>query len=452
MLRLRVSDNGRFLVREDGSLFFWMGDTGWALGTLPPEDVDLYLSHRAQHGFNVIQMNCTHRRAGHADSEPFLNRDSDTPNEAYWSKVDALVTRAQEYAIYLALVPMWGGEYARAFGTDAEQAYRLGRWLGERYAPQPNVLWISSGEYDSINGFVLPITAEQRSLFTALGRGLRDGHGGANLTTIHPGVAFTSSLDFHQEKWLDFNMLQSGHENDREAFGHPENYTSIAHDYNLAPTKPVLDGEPFYEDTPDGIWIHKDTERPRGGADVVRRKAYWAVLAGAFGHTYGHNDMCTFFEPTPPGQGPAPPLGSAQRYHWKEALDAPGALQMKRLRALMESHSSVDRIPDQSLLVSPPGSGLTHLQATRAADGSFALVYLPAGGTVTVDLSRLAGPEATATWFDPRTGACTEVGTCAGKGERSFTAPGENVLGNDWVLVLAGARLGDSASGAGRQR
>jgi len=29
--RLKVSENRRFLVREDGSPFFWLGDTAWEL-------------------------------------------------------------------------------------------------------------------------------------------------------------------------------------------------------------------------------------------------------------------------------------------------------------------------------------------------------------------------------------------------------------------------------------
>lgn len=28
---LKVSDNNRFLVKENGEPFFWMGDTGWEL-------------------------------------------------------------------------------------------------------------------------------------------------------------------------------------------------------------------------------------------------------------------------------------------------------------------------------------------------------------------------------------------------------------------------------------
>ena len=101
--------------------------------------------------------------------------------------------------------------------------------------------------------------------------------------TLHPGVPRTSSQDFHGEAWLDLNMLQSGHVIDFEAYHQAEDYALITHDYALKPAKPVLDGEPIYEDTPDAIWVDRSVDRPRAGAAAVRRKAYWAVFAGACG-------------------------------------------------------------------------------------------------------------------------------------------------------------------------
>ena len=436
--RLKVSENRRFLVTEDGSPFFWMADTAWCLRKITPGDIDLYLANRAQHRFNVVQVYCGHSlntwisAADLHGNWPFLEDDTDRPNEPFWrDTMDAIVSQAREHGVYIALVPMWGMEYAPAFGSDAQKAYRLGKWLGARYASQSHVLWIASGEYDAVNRYVIPISAEQRSLFAALGQGLHDGHDGTQLTTVHPGKAFTSSLDFRHEPWLDFNMLQTGHEDDREAYGNPEVYTTIEHDYGLTPTKPVLDGEPFYEDILDGFHVDRDMNRPRGGADVVRRKAYWSIFAGACGHTYGHNDVQVFQE-----EPLSHPVEATQRHVWKGVLEAPGAVQMKHLRALMESQPLLNRIPDQSLLASPAGTGLRHVRATRGEDGSYALVYLPAGGAVTVRLEKLAGPDVKGSWFDPRTGASSETGVYPATGTTSFHAPGEPGLGNDWVLVL----------------
>jgi hypothetical protein len=53
--RLKVSENKRFLVREDGSPFFYLGDTAWELfHRLKREEAGRYLEDRARKGFTVI--------------------------------------------------------------------------------------------------------------------------------------------------------------------------------------------------------------------------------------------------------------------------------------------------------------------------------------------------------------------------------------------------------------
>jgi hypothetical protein len=433
--RLRVSENGRFLVQEDGTPFFWLGDTAWWIRRLKPEDVEFYLARRAQQGFNVIQVHPGYREADYAGNRPFLEDDPARPNEAFWRNMDAIVASARDHGLYVALVPMWGAEYGKAFGTDAAGAKRFGEWIGGRYRAMSNVLWIVSGEYDSINGFRLPISPDQKSVLAAVGEGLRSAHGGAQLMTVHPGAARTSSLDFHDAPWLDFNMLQSGHAIDCEAFGMAENHALIAHDYALAPAKPVLDGEPIYEDTPDGIWIKRDVNAPRADGHAVRAKAYWAVFAGAFGHTYGHNDVYGFHEPPTPGHVVQLPEGPGQRGSWRIALDAEGATQMVHLRDLMESRPFLDRIPDPSLVAGDAGKGLDHVVATRGSDGSYAMVYIPRARPVKIALGGLSGERVRVWWYDPRTGAAQAAGECDRRGEREFT-PSGGEDGQDWVLVL----------------
>ena len=53
---LRVSDNGHFLVTQDGTPFFWLGDTAWSLTKLSNDDIRLYLADRAAKGFTGIQV------------------------------------------------------------------------------------------------------------------------------------------------------------------------------------------------------------------------------------------------------------------------------------------------------------------------------------------------------------------------------------------------------------
>lgn len=445
---LRVSDNGHFLVTQDGTPFFWLGDTAWSLTKLSNDDIRLYLTDRAAKGFTGIQVTGGFNEdwMGFRES-PFLDGDTDRPRESYWRHVDFIVDEAARQGLYVDLVVMWGQAYKQAFDGDAEKARRLGLWLGTRYRDRSNVIWVVSGEYDSINDYVPTLSDEQRALFVAMAEGLRLGHGGRQLMSIHPGAPASSAPEFHQEPWLDFNMLQSGHMDDAQAWQCHwsggrcgEAYELVATEYDRRPVKPVIDAEPIYDTKPDGFYMGAPGPGPRVGEDVMRRKAYWAVFAGAFGHVYGHNDIEIFYVP-------GEPTSNGQRGHWQKALDAPAAGQLRHLRTLVESRPMLTRIPDQSLIASDPGRGIHHAQATRASDGTYAWIYLPTGGSVVANLERLAAP-GTASWFDPRTGQTIPVGGFVNRGTREFDAPGEVRSGNDWVLVLD-VQIARSADGKG---
>ena len=54
--KLKVSENKRFLIQENGKPFFYLGDTAWELfHRLNREEADKYLEDRAKKGFTVIQ-------------------------------------------------------------------------------------------------------------------------------------------------------------------------------------------------------------------------------------------------------------------------------------------------------------------------------------------------------------------------------------------------------------
>lgn len=53
---LKISDNRRFLVHDDGKPFFYLGDTAWELlHRLTLAESEHYLADRAAKGFTVIQ-------------------------------------------------------------------------------------------------------------------------------------------------------------------------------------------------------------------------------------------------------------------------------------------------------------------------------------------------------------------------------------------------------------
>ena len=104
--RLRVSDNQRFLVKEDGTPFFYLGDTAWELfHRLNREEAARYLEHRARNGFTVIQAVAIAELDGHKDPNayghlPLVDLDptrpdvKEGPNNDYWDHVDYIVNQA----------------------------------------------------------------------------------------------------------------------------------------------------------------------------------------------------------------------------------------------------------------------------------------------------------------------------------------------------------------------
>jgi hypothetical protein len=260
-----------------------------------------------------------------------------------------------------------------------------------------------------------------------MAEGLHAGDGGAHLMTFHPRGQQASSQYFHDADWLDFNMVQTGHSRNRD------NWRTIAEDYARTPVKPCMDAEPGYEDHPAGFKLDN------GYLDDydVRKALYWALFAGAHGHTYGCHPIWQFWDA---GRKPA----TFVRQEWRAALQLPGAAHAGHARALLGSRPFLSRVPDQALIASEPGEGSLHVQATRDADGSYALVYLPYYAPVTIDLDRLAAQTVLAHWYNPRNGCARRIGTQPCAGQAVFEPPAG---GPDWVLVLDDVARGYPAPG-----
>ena len=108
---------------------------------------------------------------------------------------------------------------------------------------------------------------------------------------------------------------------------------------------------------------------------------------------------------------------------------------MTHLKRLMESLPFLSRVPDQSVIAGDPGKGNDHAQATRDANGAYALIYLPTGKPVKIRLSKLRGEKLKAAWFDPRSGTRQRIGEFPARGTHEF-APPTSGRDNDWVLML----------------
>lgn len=427
---LRVADSGRHLETVDGEPFFYLADTAWELfHKLDREEAVAYLDDRAAKGFNVVQAVAlaelegltTSNAYGHVPLEggdPTRPDVRPGPADDYWDHVDFVVDAAAERGITTALLPTWGSHWQVApwqkrnnrrtpLGVifNPENARVYGRWIGTRYRDRP-VIWMLGGDRDVT-------TDADEAVIDAMAAGIREAVGDEQLITYHPsGLGRPHHARLFANEWLDFMTVQSGHG--------PcvDNAATVAANRARTPAKPVLDGEPNYEGITRGF-------KPASGrfdAREARRSAYRAVLAGAAGHTYGHNAVWQMRRP-----GDPPRFAATET--WREALAAPGAGQMRHVRALAERTGWTTWRPRPEAVVGPCE------RSACVAAGERLIVYVSEARAVTVRDPSLTR-SLTVETIDPRTGATarTEDHPGSAGGEVTFAAPSD--LPADRVLIV----------------
>lgn len=434
--QLKVSDNQRFLMTAGGKPFFYLADTAWELfHRLDRKQAVQYLDLRASQGYTAIQAVALAELDGVTDPNPYgdlplIERDPARPavtpganpdNEReydYWDHVDYIVDQANARGLYIAMLPTWGrwvvkGKREEDTIFNAKNAQVYGEFLGRRYRNK-GMIWIMGGDRTA-TGY--------EEIWRALARGVAIGVAGKEdyspvLMSYHPRGSETSSDWFHNDPWLDFNMHQTGHGLAEKT----ASWARILADYNRTPVKPVLDGEPLYEDHPIGF---RARDYGYSFDAHVRQRAYWSVFSGSCGHTYGHHSVWQMYAP-----GRVPVNGPL--LYWYEAIHRPGATQMQHLRRLIESRDYFSRVPDPSLVANPL-DGADRIVATRG-DG-YVFAYSAQGRRFVLQLDKLPVRTWKASWFNPRNGAITGGDTFDGGSPREFVCPSEG-FGSDWVLIL----------------
>ena len=415
-LPIKVSENGRYFVDQNGNPVFWLGTTQWELfHGFTQEDARTILEESRKNGFTFVQVKLMGQGDGTRPNvygqKAWINNDPLTPNEAYFRNVDAVIQMARDNN--LIILPSIYHQSYRKYIT-LEKARRWAKWVAQRYKDTPNIVWTTTPE--AKQEFV-PIIRE-------LAAGLREGDGGRHLISFKPDPSPYSSDFLHAESWLDFNSMQTW--NAVKLI-----YPMVTYDYNLKPTKPVLMAEGAYE---AGFEYRFDVTPL-----WVRRQAYYSYLAGGH-HTYGHNANWRVL-PT-----------------WKEALNAPGAVQMGVLKKIFLARKEWWLlVPDQSLFASggrvsdwplprefatekerdayvrdlgpyesaggqPTGNDLLHL-AARHQDGKWAMFYLADKASFTVNMSKLKPAKVNVSWVNPTDGETTPVGQMSNSGVKSFSTP-----------------------------
>lgn len=463
MERLRISENGRYFVKEDGSPFIWLADTAWTIpARLGWDDIQHYMKTRKEQGFTVLQMVALDPERNPDMRNPcgikaLWEDDLLKPEEAYFSYFDWVLDQAEAYGFYVLLLPVWGelvvgwdwnGGTREKLVTE-QNAFSYGKWLGKRMRHRNNIIWCLGGDR-------MPVTrgVDYRPVWRELAEGLSDGLTGKRLKynesreewkklliTYHAcheaetGLCSTFSYWTPEDQWIGFTMLQSGHGLYKKNYELVENERQPKKFGDLELIYPVWDGEPAYEMMPT-TWPVKDADSFHG-TYMVRKRAYWSLFSGSFGHTYGHASVwCSATEKD---------KNMVCRHTWAEAIKSEGSGQMKILRDFLESYPLWEFEPARGRLLRQ-ASGEDeldlHEEALASAARNQMLVYFAADTEERIDVSGIfEGDAVCGAWFNPSDGSLTEVSEYAAEkdeeGRKIVCAANHRESGEDRILILA---------------
>jgi hypothetical protein len=397
-------------VDQNSQPFFFLADTASRIShRLNRQEVDFYLTKRAQQGFTTILMAAVRAHPSEWSlpnqygDRPFINDDitrpaitaGNNPNDPseydWWDHIDYIIDTAAEKGLTVALVPFAVSNAGSGFTyLNTSNAETYGYFIGKRYKDRSNIVWVLGWDND-------PTTAEKEAVWNLMAKGITEGVAGVEdysktIMTFHPEKL--SSTWFHNAPWLDINMIQP--------YLDPI-HTLITNDYNLSPVKPTGIGEGFYE-------LGSRSDGTTASALTIRKEAYWSFLAGGY-YTYGNMSIWHF------GDQPA------SIPHWTTAIDTASAQQMTIFKNFLTAREWWKYVPRQSVFASGMACDTTLNAAARSTDGRSILIYLSSPTTVSIRMNDIAQAPVRAEMMNPATGEQQFIGTFANSGTQQFTTP-----------------------------
>ena len=429
---LKVSStNPRLLVDQNNAPFLLVGDAPHALVVnLTVADAARFLEDRRTNGFNSmwVEVLVEDSEAGRTNGSllngvtPFTNTlaggfwDFTTPNEAYFAHVDTLVRLAATNGIQFLFNPLdTGGWTDSALANGPARCRTYGQYLGNRYKDFPNILWFSGNDFQTWQ------MAADDAAVSAIAKGIRDNDTN-HLQTVQLDFPVSGSQD--STNWAAIVKVNS-------AYSYYAQYERVLREYQRTNVMPVVMIEGHYE-------YQTNYYGDFGTIPVLRRQMYWSMLSGAVGHCYGNDAVWPF---APGWDSPA-------------ILNSPAIAQLRYVTALFQSRRWQAFVPDTNHTILTAGFGTyatnavvsanNYATCARETNGQTVMVYAPTQRAMTINMTKLAGTNALAWWFDPQTGTATNFGTFATTGTQIFTPPNTN----DWVLVLDNAAKNFPAPGS----
>ncbi len=209
--------------RQDGTPFWFLGDTAWALYTDSQQEKHNrqtaleYVDQRAGQGFNVLHsMLLSEAGWGNQGGLPFDDIAAETLNPAYWQEVDVRLRHVNDRGIVAGLALAWGDKgrserYAWKRLPTMEARLRYARYIAARYSSF-DVYFLVSGEWHAEVNTTHDATEESiKHQFVELGNCIRTSDPHSRMIGIHPMTAHGSVREFVATPWMSFGDYQQNY-------------------------------------------------------------------------------------------------------------------------------------------------------------------------------------------------------------------------------------------------
>lgn len=424
--------------RQDGSPFWFLGDTAWALYTdVPAKGHDRaaafrYVDKRVAQGFNVIHsMLLSEAGHGNGGGPPFADVARQRLNPDYWREVDHRLRYVNGKGVVAGLVLGWGDKrgvepFAWRRFADLDARKRYATYVAARYGAF-DAYFIVAGEWDADGKRMPGGEPAARREFIEIGDALAAADPHDRMVGMHPLSAGGSVREFvGAAEWMSFGDYQ-------------QNYRQL-HDRVLASREhglPVVNSEYAYHvrvSDPDG-----KLNKPNSfSADDIRHASWDITMAGGylvsgFGSTYfgGSRNKGPFDPDDPRNKEWEDQVQHLARFFtstdWPRLVPADRLVESVTPRGV----DRLDRFPEAKrggALHRPPattywamtdGKGC-HILYVRGLDKPARLAVGTPGGTFRVRQ------------FDPGRGQYKDLGEPTVDEKFEYTPPDRN----DWVVAL----------------
>ena len=517
---IKLSANTRYFVDANGNPWLMVADAAHHMMPVigsTTSSIQQYINSRVAQGFNTINVygvcggsgTCPASGAAQNGQWPFLISQNGlydlcgtstppctSPNPAYWSQVDNVISLANQAGLVVLFDPI---PWSVNFGSDMESTtppinykndlnpptdsndYNFGIFLGNRYKNFPNIIWQFGQDFrhggQMIGSSWVPvdstfmdymaqviagvasvdsshlITSQMDMYVSYTQQGLQVAcNGGPGCTTAfwNPRFGNTNNVSFvytyyetYDEMLQAYNCIPNG-----TCTSQANNGTlsiggsggTVTASSQLPPAiMPTILGESNYEGANNTGSLSLNGTATNANAFITRQEMWYAMTSGGAGFEFGQVTV-NHFDSSP---------------SWTTMLNTTGTQQVKYVANLLNQFNWWTLAPDTANQVvtaasagtaNPGNANLYNSKhATTTWDGSStAMIYTPIATTLTINMSKFSGP-VTARWYDPTTGnftatSCTSTAPCANVATMNFATPAgshtDGTNANDWVLVL----------------